>query len=181
MNLTEKQIADGNAAIAEYMQFKIKEGKWTESFTGWYIVPDTFPLNKSHLRPEHLQFDSSMDWLYPVLQQIKKEVPVMSVLDMDKEAEKAYSIFDLSVFTPIETVWACAVEYIRWRKENSKRYKVTISLVVNPSRDSERPVPETKQLTFEVYAGNEAAAIAKAKELETSNLSVWESYAEEIK
>lgn len=61
-----------------------------------------------------------------------------------------------------------------------KNYNVTILLVVNPSRDSELETPETKQVEFQVKANSEEEAIEEAKKLETSMLSVWESYAEEI-
>ena len=61
-----------------------------------------------------------------------------------------------------------------------KKYEVTIWLVVNPSRDSELETPETKQVEFIVEAENEADAKRKAKEMDTSKLSVWESEANEI-
>lgn len=61
-----------------------------------------------------------------------------------------------------------------------KNYNVTILLVVNPSRDSELETPETKQVEFHVKANSEKEAIEEAKKLETSMLSVWESYVEEI-
>jgi hypothetical protein len=61
-----------------------------------------------------------------------------------------------------------------------KKYNVTILLVVNPSRDVELETPETKQVEFEVMANSEREAIEEAKKLETSSLSVWETYAEEI-
>jgi hypothetical protein len=60
-----------------------------------------------------------------------------------------------------------------------KNYEVTLSLVVNPSRDIDLDQPETKRVEFNVDANSEDEARVKAKELETSGLSVWESWAYE--
>jgi len=61
-----------------------------------------------------------------------------------------------------------------------KNYKVRLLLVVNPSRDIDLQEPETKQVEFQVEANSEAEARVKAKNLDDSKLSVWESYAEEV-
>jgi hypothetical protein len=60
-----------------------------------------------------------------------------------------------------------------------KNYEVTLLLVVNPSRDIDLDQPETKRVEFNVDANSEDEARVKAKELETSGLSVWESWANE--
>jgi hypothetical protein len=60
-----------------------------------------------------------------------------------------------------------------------KNYEVTLLLVVNPSRDIDLNEPETKRVEFNVDANSENEARVKAKELETSGLSVWESWANE--
>ena len=60
------------------------------------------------------------------------------------------------------------------------KYEVILWLVVNPSRDSELKTPETKQVEFIIEAKNESNAKRKAKEMDTSKLSVWESEANEI-
>jgi len=60
-----------------------------------------------------------------------------------------------------------------------KNYEVTLLLVVNPSRDIDLNEPETKRVEFNVDANSEDEARVKAKELETSGLSVWESWANE--
>ena len=61
-----------------------------------------------------------------------------------------------------------------------KKYNVTLLLVVNASRDVELDTPETKRAEFEVLANTEDEARVKAKGLDTSGLSVWESYADEL-
>lgn len=60
-----------------------------------------------------------------------------------------------------------------------KNYEVTLLLVVNPSRDIDLDQPETKRVEFNLDANSEDEARVKAKELETSGLSVWESWANE--
>ena len=60
-----------------------------------------------------------------------------------------------------------------------KNYEVILLLVVNPSRDIDLDQPETKRVEFNVDANSEDEARVKAKELETSGLSVWESWANE--
>jgi hypothetical protein len=61
-----------------------------------------------------------------------------------------------------------------------KNYEVTLLLIVNPSRDMELSEPETKRVEFNVKANSENEARVKAKTLDKSGLSVWESYANEI-
>jgi hypothetical protein len=61
-----------------------------------------------------------------------------------------------------------------------KNYEVTLSLVVNPSRDIELTTPQLKTIEFIVSANSEKEAIVKAKELDTSALSVWESWVNEL-
>ena len=58
-----------------------------------------------------------------------------------------------------------------------KNYEVTLLLVVNPSRDIDLDQPETKRVEFNVDANSEDEARVKAKELDESGLSVWESWA----
>jgi hypothetical protein len=60
-----------------------------------------------------------------------------------------------------------------------KNYEVTLLLVVNASRDIELGTPETKRIVFNVDAHSEREARAKAREQDTSGLSVWESYSSE--
>jgi hypothetical protein len=60
-----------------------------------------------------------------------------------------------------------------------KNFEVTLLLVVNPSRDIDLDQPETKRVEFNVDANSEDEARVKAKELDTSGLSVWESWANE--
>lgn len=60
-----------------------------------------------------------------------------------------------------------------------KNYEVILLLVVNPLRDIDLDQPETKRVQFNVDANSEDEARVKAKELETSGLSVWESWANE--
>lgn len=65
-----------------------------------------------------------------------------------------------------------------------KKYKVYIHLIRGYYKDEEgnddyeNPNCEIKQ--FEVEAENEAQAIQKAMQLETSKYSIYESYADEI-
>ena len=66
-----------------------------------------------------------------------------------------------------------------FKHKKMKNYEVTLLLVVNPSRDIDLDQPETKRVEFNVDANSEDEARVKAKELETSGLSVWESWANE--
>lgn len=58
-----------------------------------------------------------------------------------------------------------------------KNYEVTLLLVVNPLRDIYLPQPETKRVECIISAKSENEARVKAKELDESGLSVWESWA----
>ncbi len=59
-------------------------------------------------------------------------------------------------------------------------YQVSLVLLVNPFRDIESVNPETKTVIFNVLASSEDEAIKDAKKLETSDLSIYESYATEL-
>jgi hypothetical protein len=58
-----------------------------------------------------------------------------------------------------------------------KNYEVTLLLVTNPSRDMDLNEPETKRIEFNVDTNSEDEARRIAKELDMSDLSVWESWA----
>jgi len=58
-----------------------------------------------------------------------------------------------------------------------KNYEVTLLLVTNPLRDMDLNEPETKRIEFNVDANSEDEARRIAKELDMSDLSVWESWA----
>ena len=58
-----------------------------------------------------------------------------------------------------------------------KNYEVTLWLVVNPLRDSNLETPELSTVDFVVEAENESDSIRKAKEMDDSKLSVWDSLA----
>jgi len=60
-----------------------------------------------------------------------------------------------------------------------KKYNVTISLIVG-YYDDEDNTPKLKLQQFEVMANSETEAIKEAQKLDTSLLSVWETYANEI-
>ncbi len=62
-----------------------------------------------------------------------------------------------------------------------KNYEVTLLLIVNASRDIDLQEPQLKRVEFNLYANSKNKARIKAKELEKSGLSVWESWATEIK
>jgi hypothetical protein len=57
-----------------------------------------------------------------------------------------------------------------------KKYEVTLLLIVNPSRDIDLSTPELKRVEYIVCATSEEEAVAKAKQLDESDLSVWESF-----
>lgn len=59
-------------------------------------------------------------------------------------------------------------------------YEISIVLLVNPWRDIDSINPETKTAIFNVLANSESEAITKAKKLETSDLSIYESYATQL-
>lgn len=60
-----------------------------------------------------------------------------------------------------------------------KKYLVTLVLIVG-YYDSEYNEPRLRNIDIEVEAENENKAISKAKDLDQTGFSVWESYAEEL-
>ena len=61
-----------------------------------------------------------------------------------------------------------------------KTFEVTLLLVINAPRDFEATEPQTKRVEYTVEAETEGEARTKAKEMDKSGLSIWESYADEV-
>lgn len=61
-----------------------------------------------------------------------------------------------------------------------KKFKVTI-LLITDYYENDSSLPITKQVEYIVTANDDSEARVKAKQKDTSKLSVWESYAEPYK
>lgn len=100
--MTQKEITDGNKLIAEFMggiKSKIDgPGKWIR-FPNIHAGTDSYAFH-----PKKLKYDSSWDWLMPVIQKIGK-------LYDNGETNLSKLIYH-SVFANIENVFASVIEFI---------------------------------------------------------------------
>lgn len=66
------------------------------------------------------------------------------------------------------------------QKVIEKTYEVTLLLIIDAFRDRDLKTPETKRVEYLVRANSEQEAIKKGRELNQSNLGIWESWANEM-
>jgi len=119
---TEDEIIEGNMLIAEFMsvsQVSAENGHF------YYVNGDSY---------KELRYHSSWDWLMPVVEKINKmnaaivinphnvniTTHVIDHLLQDDSYLKQY-FFKPSGhnYTPIEAVWQCVVEFIKWYNEKN--------------------------------------------------------------
>lgn len=88
---------EGNRLIAEFMGLYMRKG-------------DTYPYGKPNAEVNYreAEYHTSWDWLHPVIEKIGKmydegRVPLYRNL----------VLFELTIFTNIETVWAAVIQFIQ--------------------------------------------------------------------
>ena len=135
--MTSEEILDGNKLIAEFMGFesvnkrvRTKSGRYydyhampnfsvikedviyIESEIGWGLV------EQDYLFGEDLKFNSSWDWLMPVVEKIENVLDgeVSAIISEASCGINYCAIYSVSVEsnTKIEAVWLACVNFIAW-------------------------------------------------------------------
>ena len=110
-------MREENKLIAEFMGFKIQDNP-NERFYNQYF---TEPNGTWGSRIEIMHFDSSWDWLMPV---VKKLTSIFSNLDYE-EREKAEDIFYIDnmfsefLESDLKSIYERCIEFIKWYNENN--------------------------------------------------------------
>lgn len=103
-----------NAAIAEFMgavKQKLFDGQYAYNFSA---CPLPHMVNEygaiRHEVTKYLKFDSSFDWLMPVIHK------AYDVTTDDEKAFAGLAIFELGLATPIDQLHEAVYEFTQWYK-----------------------------------------------------------------
>ena len=119
--MTEQEILEGNKLIAEFMGWVPKNGDlWVDESN------NNLPQNeKPKCLTDRWLYNSSWDWLMPVVREIEKlryEV-VIRCLDcqiFNRESSPAFICHKWSD-TKIKSVYAAVVQFIKWYNSQSQK------------------------------------------------------------
>lgn len=111
---TREEITQSNKLIAEFMGLeKVQRSGKSDSYM-FIFKPGFVPCETC---PASLEYDSSWDWLMPVVKKIQQTAGPL--IDSDLEDKRyAFLLFTLGIVTPIETVYMYVVNYINWYNES---------------------------------------------------------------
>jgi len=114
-------IKEGNKLIAEFMGHSLSRGIWYMPDYSHYVYKGNHSFKMDCFRTERLSYNSSWDWLMPVVEKILSS-------DMyHKIGETETSIVGIShmshvktslMSTHILTVYEAVVEFIKWYNKN---------------------------------------------------------------
>jgi len=107
-----------NELIAEFMGYEYRPSNEGLRPFGWvkigsknYLENNFGPNNIILCRvTKHMMFDSSWDWLMPVVEKIETIAPT----DVKEINNEGLAIFELGLMTPIEELYKAVVEFIKW-------------------------------------------------------------------
>ncbi len=118
--MTQNEILDGNKMIAEFMGTKPNE------FGMFNFRDDIYcSMTQPYIRNIDLQFDTSWDWLMPVVEKMN------TMGQWTQLSYKELTGYWFEITTPrmgfaetgknaIESVWKTVVKFIKWYNQNSK-------------------------------------------------------------
>lgn len=129
--MKQKQILEGNNLIAEFMGYKVRETGDTTSDSR-FGVGTWFLYTKDGVTSDNVFFNSSWDWLMPVVEKIEKlgyhtricfddfgswmQIHYgLSVADTDET-----KAVNMNGKTKIENTFKSVVEFIKWYNKNGK-------------------------------------------------------------
>lgn len=124
-----KEIEEGNKLIAFFMGATYVP-EWTNTvyktptptFVYEGISPPT-PTSCKNWDVASLSYHTDWGWIMPVVAKIKKDKhdPSQMFMGTTWERDIQYrSVCDTPIYTPIETVWAKVVEFIKWYNQQAK-------------------------------------------------------------
>lgn len=85
-----------------------------------YPDGEKIPIHCKNESLEGFKYNSSWDWLMPVLNKIKTTCPIITIDELNDDNKFLWDMFRLNlIYTPIETAWEYVVIYIEWYNKQS--------------------------------------------------------------
>ena len=81
------------------------------------LIAEFMGMGIFHYNPNQLGYDTSWDWLIPVVEKIHNVVP-SEVSEVNNEG---LAIFEIGLLTPIGEVHEAVVQFIKWYNSNHDR------------------------------------------------------------
>ena len=123
--MKQEEITEGNKLIAEFMGFKIIEGKkgMIQGLKQWRATDIKNPIfDLLEANDENsIWFHKNWRWLMPVVEKIEKKTKVMVI-----HKERCALVSELPYShgkTTLEAVWKMVVEAIKWLNKNKSKKK----------------------------------------------------------
>lgn len=119
------KIIEGNKIIAEFMGWEVSEKAKSLKKRGLTI--NTIPYGYFKIHPDDLLYQSSWDWLMPVVEKIEKEsfnifgeyedVIINGCSCFVETRDREISIIET---TKIEATYKAVVEFVKWYNKQKK-------------------------------------------------------------
>lgn len=119
--MTTQEIIEGNKLIAEFMQVR-------NDFSDIYYLPEFGHYFNSYgqiewnecFRSNELKFNSSWDWLMPVVEKIEKTKQADVIIHAKNLVQISYNKETKAYFydSLLENVWLACIEFIKWYNQN---------------------------------------------------------------
>lgn len=106
LNLNIMNNTENNILIAEFLGFEHKP----EIAKDYYLNPET----KEHLFLEHIKYNSSWDWLLPVI----KECSKIEKYDDELRVLMFWNLGELD----LEETYKAVINFIKWHNENKTNH-----------------------------------------------------------
>lgn len=113
---------NNNLLIADFLEWKKHTNKS-------YQVPNLYPIygikdeentGWIEISVNELPFDTSKDWLQPILSKIKTLFPFESIKDIKDGKELLYDLYRMNIFTSANDVYNKVILFIEWYNKNKK-------------------------------------------------------------
>jgi len=113
--------AEGNKIIARFMGKDVMVTYSDASGKNWNSMVGIGSMDKYD--KVFLQYHESWDWLMPVVDKIQKMNlrEDFSLFDFDQYCGvDRYFLFDLKIYSQLETVWLSVIQFIQWYNTQTK-------------------------------------------------------------
>lgn len=122
----EQQLSkeEGNAVIAKFMGLIRKEPDSKFNLPQYWAGDKNDGRKKGDFvgYPHQLKYHSSWDWLKMVIDKISQWYDDEGDIDLlNKMDEANLSIFTMTVFANIETVWKSVIQFIQWHNQQPQQ------------------------------------------------------------
>lgn len=132
--MTQEEIIKGNNLIAEFMEYEIAGTDGDTSAVLAYYFPDNHPTHAGMVSADSLLFNSSWDWLMPVVEKIEKDRNCIIIDGTSCHIDSNDGQYsetncctmnnrfetDKDTESKIESTWMAVVEFINWYNKNKK-------------------------------------------------------------